>query len=201
MNNRLRMICLAIAVLIPGVPAQARTLKDTVNSVSSKTVVSTSGECVRTKWSSVIDACEPKPAPAPAPKPMPVATIEKDQRTVYFDFNKDTLRTDAVATLDQLTGLIRVNGTVTSIHVVGFADPIGGESQKNLDLSQRRAEAVRKYLASMLQIPSDASVKGLGVSHTAECKDLKNKKMRIGCLQPDRRVEVELTYRVEPAHR
>ncbi len=89
--------------------------------------------------------------------------------------------------------LIKGNGTITQITVHGFADRIGYEKYNQV-LSQHRADTVRKYLAERLNIPSNADVRGLGVSHTAECGKIKDRIKRIECLGPDRRVEVELTY-------
>ena len=174
-------------------PALAIDKQDTVINKYKSVVVSTNGACVRTKWESKSDAC----APTPAPKLQPAAVIEKDKRTVYFDFNKDSLRPEALKTLDQLVSLIHASGKVTSIHVVGYVDLIGGDSKQNVNLSQKRADAVKNYLAGSLKIPSDASVRGLGVSHTAECSKKAKRSKRIVCLQPDRRVEVELTYKKE----
>ena len=171
--------------------------QDTVSDKNSKVVVNTFGNCVRTKWMSGNDACgAPK---AEAPKPAPVAEepkapeISQDKRMVYFDFDKSNLRPDAVEKLDELVGLIKGNGQVKKFMVHAFTDKMGKNGYNNA-LSKKRAETVRKYLANRLHIPSNSDVRGLGVSHTADCNSLKNRIKRIECLGPDRRAEIELKY-------
>jgi len=78
--------------------------------------------------------------------------------------------------------------------VTGHTDPIGTQ-QYNQKLSERRADAVRDYLVSK-GVPKD-KIETLGMGKTqpvvglASCPQ-KNFKEKIACLQPDRRVEVEV---------
>ncbi len=90
----------------------------------------------------------------------------------------------------------KINSTnkfkITSIKVIGYTDPIGSEKY-NLVLSQRRAETVKQVLLSA-GVKTKIDLVGLGEKNLVvrNCSQLfpKNKKQRIACNQPNRRVEV-----------
>jgi len=71
-------------------------------------------------------------------------TINSD---VLFDFDKATLTAAAKTTLDGMTG--KLGKAKGAIRVDGYTDSKGSNSY-NLDLSKRRADAVRAYLAGKL---------------------------------------------------
>jgi OOP family OmpA-OmpF porin len=75
--------------------------------------------------------------------PVPV-TI--DLRGVNFDFDKDTLRPDAVATLNEAVEVLRKYPDLR-VEVAGHTDAIGTD-QYNQGLSERRARAVYEFLTS-----------------------------------------------------
>ncbi len=67
-----------------------------------------------------------------------------------------------------------------------------------MKLSTHRAEAVKTYLVESAGIPADKiGAKGVDganpVTKPGECKGTKPTKKLIACLQPDRRVEVEVS--------
>lgn len=62
--------------------------------------------------------------------------VNNNEYVVYFAYNSDVLTSDAKATLDNVSGTVKVNA---------YASPEGSE-QYNKDLSQRRANAVADYL-------------------------------------------------------
>lgn len=65
---------------------------------------------------------------------------------VSFDVNRAEIKPAFAPTLDKLAGVLnKYNRTV--VHVVGHTDSDGSEAH-NLDLSQRRADAVGNYLIS-----------------------------------------------------
>ncbi|MCP6769369.1 OmpA family protein, partial [Klebsiella pneumoniae] len=78
---------------------------------------------------------------------------------------------------------------------IGHADRIGSKAY-NQKLSVRRAEAVRKYLTDKGIAPNRVYTDGKGktqpVTKAGDCK-MKNRKALITCLQPDRRVAVEVS--------
>lgn len=65
--------------------------------------------------------------------------------TIYFGFNKDVLTDESAAALDQVAQQITQN-PYCIVDVYGFADPRGAD-RYNLDLGQRRANEVVRYLA------------------------------------------------------
>ncbi|MEN9369024.1 MAG: hypothetical protein RL489_3382 [Pseudomonadota bacterium] len=89
----------------------------------------------------------PAPAPKPAPVPVPVAPVSEKvtfAADAFFDFDKAVLKKDAGAKLDDLVSKVKgVNLEV--IIAVGHTDSRGSDAY-NQKLSQRRAEAVKKYL-------------------------------------------------------
>src|SRR3954469_8302127 len=90
--------------------------------------------------------------------------------SVYFPLNKYTLSDSDKKMLDDLaTKALEMKGYV--IEVAGFADS-SGDPDKNLELSQRRADAVVQYLAVAHKIPPRRIVTpiGYGDLHSRDSK-------------------------------
>jgi peptidoglycan-associated lipoprotein len=66
--------------------------------------------------------------------------------TVYFDYDMDEIREDQKATLDAKVPILQANADVR-IRIAGHTDDRGSD-EYNLALGQRRAAAVRRYLAA-----------------------------------------------------
>lgn len=117
-----------------------------------------------------------------------------------FDFGKATLRPSGKVKLDQFTSDLK-SVTFTGLKVTGHTDRIGKRAY-NMKLSQRRADAVKSYLVSKYLRPEVIETLGVGpdrpVTKPTDCVDLKLKAL-IGCLQPDRRVEIEVRGAATPA--
>ncbi len=130
-----------------------------------------------------------EPAPKPAPAAPKIISVNFDAEPL-FGFDKSEIRGDQRAKLDEL--ISGLNGTqYDSITVVGHADRIGKDAY-NQKLSERRAEAVKAYLARK-GIPSDRiHTEGRGESEpvTGDACNKTRDKALISCLQPDRRVDV-----------
>lgn len=84
------------------------------------------------------------PPPPPPPPPPPKAKEKIVLRGVHFDFNKAKIRPGDAAILDEAAQILKAHPSVT-VDVDGYCDAIGSV-EYNLRLSQRRAEAVAKYL-------------------------------------------------------
>lgn len=164
------------------------------------------GGCVNTMWDGREDPCaapkrkeqrvvSPEPARPLPPRPKP-PEYGQEQRSIYFDFNKDNLTTEGKGKLDALANAIRNDKEVTKATIVGYADEIGGNSSYNLRLSEQRAENVMQYLGSRISVPVEkAQVRGLGATNSqTDCPAKMKRQERISCLSKDRRVEVELTF-------
>lgn len=131
-------------------------------------------------------------APAPAPPALRQTTFSADS---LFGFDQSTLRPEGLAALEKFTTELRA-GSFEQIRVEGHTDRLGSPLY-NQKLSLRRAEAVKGYLVQTGRIdPAKISTEGKGESEPAtkpaDCKGNAPTPALIACLQPDRRVEVEV---------
>lgn len=150
----------------------------------------------------------PQTAPAPAPAPVPPPPPPTVTRVTFsaeelFDFDQYVLRQEGKAALDKFA-LDLGNSKYDVIVATGHTDRIGSPAY-NQKLSERRANAVKAYLISKGVPPDRISSVGKGetqpVTKPGDCTGPRSKKL-IACLQPDRRVEVEVTATKEvPAAR
>lgn len=130
-------------------------------------------------------------AAAAAPKPAAQkVTLSSD---ALFDFNKATLRPEGVEKLTKLVDDVK-GLKLEVIIAVGHADRLGSDAY-NQKLSERRAAAVKTFLVGKGVEPNRVYTEGKGekqpVTKAGDCKGAKSKKV-IDCLQPDRRVEIEV---------
>lgn len=158
--------------------------------------------CVRTEWETLNneDPCAPKKMEVvkrvePRPAPTPARTLEKADRTIYFGFDSTELTPDSQEKLNNLAWTLQNSHDVRDANIVGYADPIGAP-QYNMTLSQQRAQTVQQYLTGKGYVNTQVvESRGLGeTSKYAECKDIASRQARIECLEPNRRVEVEVKF-------
>jgi OOP family OmpA-OmpF porin len=187
---------------------------------SEAPLTSGSGLCWRTgDWSpdKAKDPCDPVPraaapiapvvrAPEPAPAPVapiaaaPLAAPPVIERVtlntdVLFEFNKAELLPGGQKKLDDLASTAQ-KAEVDRVVIVGHADRIGSDDY-NKELSERRAMAVKDYLAQKGAPADRVEAQGRGESEPlAQCgkmgKEVGANKKLVSCLQPDRRVEIEV---------
>ncbi len=138
----------------------------------------------------------PSPTTSPAPTPVPVvlpAEITLSASTL-FDFDKSELRTEGENILD---GLVRDMADLNYevVIVTGHTDRIGTRTY-NLALSRRRAETVRSYLVQAGVPNQRITATGVNsdepVTSPRQCSGPVSDTLK-ACLQPDRRVVVEVT--------
>ncbi|HTD06119.1 outer membrane beta-barrel protein [Undibacterium sp.] len=146
---------------------------------------------------------EPQAAPpaaviaqvAPPPSP-PAPTKVSFSADSLFDFNMAIVKPEGKQALDKFASELK--GTdFDVITVTGHTDRIGTHAF-NMKLSARRAEAVKTHLVESAGIPAaKVAAKGVDgsdpVTKPGECKGEKATKKLIACLQPDRRVDVEVS--------
>ncbi len=106
--------------------------------------------------------------------------------TVYFAVNQATLSAEAKKSLDELAAKAPTAKNY-KVEVQGFTDSTG-DFNKNLELSQKRADAVVQYLAVMHNIPLRRIETPMGYGSTKQVADDKTK---TGQAQ-NRRVEVRV---------
>lgn len=146
------------------------------------------------------EACTP-PAPQTTTPPAtprgtgtePSKTKETIAADALFDFNKSTLRPEGKAKLDDVVAKSQ-QLVLEVVIAVGHADRIGSAAY-NQKLSEKRAASVKDYLVSKGIPANRIYTEGKGskqpVTKPDQCKGAKSPKV-IACLQPDRRVEIEI---------
>src|SRR5574338_73402 len=144
------------------------------------------------------EKCTPPAPPAPpVAGPKPAAEKIKLAADTLFDFDKATLRPEGKAKLDDLVAKSK-QLNLEVILAVGHTDRIGSDSY-NQKLSEKRAASVKNYLVSKGIEPNRIYTEGKGEKQPVTgttCNKMgpengRNAKL-VACLQPDRRVEIEL---------
>jgi OOP family OmpA-OmpF porin len=141
-------------------------------------------------------ATTPPPAPVSAPAPAPVSVPSKMHFSAdeLFDFDKAVIKhSPSRDQLEEFAARVKILN-FNSISVTGYTDRIGS-AEYNKRLSLRRANAVKNHLVSHGVDGSKIKVEGRGESDSItgdRCKGNKANKALISCLQPDRRVLVEV---------
>jgi OmpA-OmpF porin, OOP family len=150
-------------------------------------------------------AAAPPPAvvPPPPPPPSPPPVVQRAAPLRFslaadslFDFDKSTLKPAGIDALNKL--LADLKGlNVDAMQVTGHTDRIGSHNY-NLKLSIRRAESVSAYLSqNSSNLVGKITARGVDgadpVTKPSDCKGSKATPALIACLQPDRRVNIEVT--------
>lgn len=129
-----------------------------------------------------------------AAPPKPAAEKISLSADALFDFDKAVLRPEGKAKLDELVGKVK-DIKLEVIIAVGHTDRIGSDKY-NQKLSEKRASAVKDYLVGKGIEPNRVYTEGKGKKQPItgdKCgKSVKKSKKLIECLQPDRRVEIEV---------
>lgn len=212
----------ALSVSLLAFAGAAMAVPGYVTQGPNNSVVNASGQCWRSgDWTpdkavspcdAVARAAEPiapvAVAPAPAPEapaaiaaaplaPAPVIERVDIAADVLFEFNSATLLPGGMTKLDEVANSAQ-GAAVDRVVVVGHADRIGSE-EYNKELSQRRAQSVKDYIAQKGTDAQRIDAEGRGESEPvtgAECDKLgaprKSNAKLVACLQPDRRVAIEL---------
>jgi OmpA-OmpF porin, OOP family len=134
-----------------------------------------------------------KPAPAAVPARVEPQSL-KFSADALFEFDKSMLKPEGRTMLDDVAR--QLNGALYEvIFVTGHTDRIGSY-EYNQKLSESRAHAVSDYLVTRDIAANRVKSEGRGetqpVTQSGDCAGLVNNKL-IACLQPDRRVHVEVT--------
>ncbi len=141
---------------------------------------------------------EPPPvvmAPPPMAPPPPAPHKVSLSADSLFVFGKSDVHEAGKEALNRLATELKT-GTFDTIKVTGHTDRIGTHDY-NLKLSLARAEAVKAYLVETAGLPADRIItEGTDgsdpVTKPEDCPGHGRSAKRILCLQPDRRVDVEV---------
>jgi len=89
---------------------------------------------------------------------------------IYFDFASDKIKPESEAVLREIADALKHNPT-WKLRVEGHTDNVGGDDY-NMDLSQRRAEAVKEALVTRYHIAADRlTPQGFGATRPKESND------------------------------
>lgn len=148
---------LAVAVAVPGAAQDGPTVIDPLEGEPPPSAA---------EVAATVSSLEPevRPLELGEPRSLREEVEEADARTVtlgsdvLFDFDSAELSARAAATLRDLAA--ELPDDVVDVEVVGHTDSVGTDAY-NLDLSQRRADAVAEVLAQELS-DVDPSTEGRG---------------------------------------
>ena len=135
------------------------------------------------------------PAPVAAPA-EPVPQRVSFSAESLFGFDASTVKPEGRAELDKFARDLTGTNYQTVV-VEGHTDRLGSDAY-NQKLSEERAMAVKNYLVTNGRLDSSKiSAVGKGetqpVTKPEDCKGNSRTAALVACLQPDRRVDVEVT--------
>lgn len=146
-------------------------------------------------------AVDPENATCPPQQPAPAEPMQQQHHRytlsadVLFAFDRSSeqdLQPRGREELTELAAQLRNFEQLNSITVIGHTDYLGSDAY-NQNLSQQRAETVRRYLAAQ-GLPAD-KIRAVGMGESQPVKQCDNhggRSQLIACLQPNRRVEIQV---------
>lgn len=197
--NSVLAATLISAGLLLSTPASAAGMDGYAIDSASSVVRSNFGECWHTSsWSkdSANAECDPNLV-ATVSEPTPVAEPRRTVQRInlasdaYFAFNKADLRPEGKAKLDEMA--LNIQGkNDPRLQISGYTDRIGTEAY-NMQLSQRRAEAVKDYLVNKGIDAEIIETTAMGPKDPVVNCEGKSGNALIQCLGPNRRTVVEFS--------
>jgi OOP family OmpA-OmpF porin len=133
--------------------------------------------------------------PAPAPQPVVKQRVSFSAESL-FGFDKDTVQPEGKVALDGFSQ--KMTGTqFDMVSVEGHTDRLGSAAY-NDKLSLRRAESVKAYLVTSggldaMKVNATGKGEGSPTTQQGDCKGNSASTALIACLQPDRRVDIEVS--------
>lgn len=130
----------------------------------------------------------------PALPPAPPPRVERLSADALFPFDRGSIgdiRPGGLSEIAQIAARLRAQ-PFGHVEVRGYTDQLGTDAY-NIDLSQRRADAVKAVLIQQGVPPEKIRAEGMGSQDPiVQCSN-GNRDTLIRCLQPNRRVEI-VTY-------
>jgi len=149
----------------------------------------------------VIETPPPRPAPMVAAPPAPISVAPERRRVSFsaeslFAFDQSIIKPEGKLALDKFAADLQ--GTDFSmITVEGHTDRLGSTAY-NQRLSTQRANAVKAYLTApgrldATKISAVGKGESMPTTKPGDCRGNRANATLIACLQPDRRVDVEVS--------
>ena len=133
--------------------------------------------------------------PPTAKKPEPTVkryTLGADALFAFDRAGLSDLNPKGKYDLDNLATQLKQFDQLNSVKITGHTDYLGSDAY-NLRLSEQRAQTVRQYFIAQGLPANKISAVGMGESQPVkQCASTGNRSALIACLQPNRRVEVEV---------
>jgi len=136
------------------------------------------------------------PPPVYVQKPPRVATYSPPRRERFtlsahelFAFDRDELRMPPPK-LDEIASALINNPQIKAVTITGYTDRLGSD-EYNVELSQRRANAVKSYLVGKGVAADRLIAVGKGKADPVVHCDNSDRSALIKCLEPNRRVVIE----------
>ena len=133
--------------------------------------------------------------PPTAKKPEPTVkryTLGADALFAFDRGGLSDLNPKGKYDLDNLATQLKQFDQLNSVKITGHTDYLGADAY-NLRLSEQRAQTVRQYLIAQGLPANKIYAVGMGESQPVkQCASTGNRSALIACLQPNRRVEVEV---------
>lgn len=140
-------------------------------------------------------AAAPAAAPAPTPAPAPAQQSITLSAKALFAFDKAVLTPAGKAAIDrEVLDKLPAFGPISMVSISGHTDRLGSH-QYNQVLSERRAEAVKNYMVGKGVDANKIDTIGFGKTQPVSgvsCPDSLGRAKLIACLEPHRRVVVEI---------
>lgn len=140
---------------------------------------------------------EPPPAPVPPPLPMEAKKLEADLtqflegKNIRFGVNSEVIHPEGKLVLDEVFRILATAPGV-AVDITGHTGS-DGDAPSNLDLSKRRAAAVKQYLASKGLAADRMETEGFGSAKPAVPNDTPEHNAR------NRRIEFHAVSRIPGA--
>jgi len=140
----------------------------------------------------------PAPAPVPAGPTMQRVNLSADALFGFDRSSASDMLPKGRAELDALASALRSQEMqVQSLTITGHTDRLGDEAY-NYRLALKRANTVRDYLKSAgVRAPMEVKSMGEREPVTRDCQGTDRSPRLIACLQPDRRVVVDIMGQAE----
>ena len=133
--------------------------------------------------------------PPTAKKPEPTVkryTLGADALFAFDRSGLSDLNPKGKYDLDNLATQLKQFDQLNSVKITGHTDYLGSDAY-NLRLSEQRAQTVRQYFIAQGLPANKIYAVGMGESQAVkQCASTGNRSALIACLQPNRRVEVEV---------
>ena len=113
---------------------------------------------------------------------------------MFDKFGRDQMLPGGLQRLGAVADRLKAYKSIQTLTIVGHTDRLGGNDY-NDKLSKSRADTVKAYLDSLGVKAEKFDARGAGEREpvTKDCRDTQSRASLIQCLQPDRRVTIEVT--------